>query len=211
MIRRASRWFPVLAAVPAVVGCAAQNGQARIDRLEQEKAELQQKNYELKTQIAEKEAELDSLKAQPSSAPVATGDLAPSKDLSDSGIAIEGGKLVLPDTVIFSSGTCTLTANGKKTLDKVAGYLKANYPAARIHVMGHTDTDPLKRTRNVYGSLWDLSGRRASTVTQYLVESTGVDAQKIFFSGFGENRPKADNKTTAGKAQNRRVEIAVLQ
>ncbi len=211
MIRRARRWFPVLAAVPAVVGCAAQNGQARIDRLEQEKAELQQKNYELKTQLAEKEAEVDALKGQPAAAPVATGDLTPSQDLSDSGIAIENGKLVLPDTVLFSSGTWTLTANGKKALDKVSGYLRTNYPGARIHVLGHTDNDPIKRTRNVIGSNWDLSGRRASTVTQYLVETAGVDAQKIFFSGFGENRPKADNKTPAGKSQNRRVEIAVLQ
>ena len=55
----------------------------------------------------------------------------------------------------------------------------------------------------------DLSKRRARAVLEALV-SRGVEAERLESEGFGETKPIADNKTRAGKAQNRRVELAII-
>jgi outer membrane protein OmpA-like peptidoglycan-associated protein len=54
-----------------------------------------------------------------------------------------------------------------------------------------------------------LSENRASAVRSYLI-SRGVASNRIYAVGFGKTRPIADNSTTAGRAQNRRVEIVVI-
>jgi outer membrane protein OmpA-like peptidoglycan-associated protein len=85
------------------------------------------------------------------------------------------------------------------TLDQVAAALKAN-PDWHVTVEGHTDS-----TSTPAHNL-DLSARRAAAVKAYLV-AAGIDAGRIATSGFGQDRPVADNGTALGRAQNRRVEI----
>ena len=101
--------------------------------------------------------------------------------------------------VTFLSGSAELTPQSVGTLAKVAQSLLA-WPNVRIEVRGHTDsTGPAEANRN-------LSYRRALTVRDSLIQM-GVSASRISAVGFGEDYPIADNTTSAGRSQNRRVEI----
>jgi len=93
---------------------------------------------------------------------------------------------------------------------KVCNVLKKDFPNATIRIEGHTDSDPLKRTKNVYKSNWELSALRASNVLHYLVDSCRLDPKKLYIAGFGKHQPVASNKSKGGKKKNRRVEIVIL-
>ena len=54
----------------------------------------------------------------------------------------------------------------------------------------------------------DLSNRRAASVKAYLV-SKGIAESRLTSTGYGETKPVADNKTAAGRAENRRVEMTL--
>ena len=111
------------------------------------------------------------------------------------------GLIVNVSDVLFDTGSATLKPGAREKLARVAGIL-ATHPDLKIEVEGHTDS--------VGGDSYNqrLSERRAESVRSYLVQQkippTAVDAQ-----GFGEGRPVATNATTAGRQQNRRVELVV--
>jgi len=87
-------------------------------------------------------------------------------------------------------------------LEKGREFLK-KYPGFKVSLEGHTDsigTDAYNQK---------LSERRAAAVKEWLVKK-GVDVSKIQTAGFGKTKPIADNKTKAGRAENRRVEVLVL-
>ncbi len=101
----------------------------------------------------------------------------------------------------FDSNKATLTASSKDTLNSAVKILKAR-PSIKVEVAAHTDSGG-KASYNEY-----LSGLRANTVKDYLI-SHGIDASRVSAKGYGEAYPIADNKTRAGKAKNRRVELIV--
>ena len=76
------------------------------------------------------------------------------------------------------------------------------YPKANFAIGGHSDSSGAASTN------LKLSGKRASSVKDYLVKK-GVDASRLTSEGFGETAPIDSNKTRAGRANNRRVEIKV--
>jgi chemotaxis protein MotB len=84
--------------------------------------------------------------------------------------------------------------------------LRQKYAGKSIDVVGHTDTDPIRKSE--WDDNWELSAQRALSVTRYLIER-GIPDNLIQASGCGPARPIAPNTTTAGKAKNRRVEIIV--
>ena len=79
----------------------------------------------------------------------------------------------------------------------------ADYPDLRLEIQGHTD-DVGDDAKNL-----DLSQRRAESVKAYLV-AQGIDEGRLEAKGFGETVPIADNKTKAGRAENRRVEFKLI-
>jgi outer membrane protein OmpA-like peptidoglycan-associated protein len=89
------------------------------------------------------------------------------------------------------------------SLDRIAELLVA-HPELAVRIEGHTD-DAGRDESNL-----ELSQRRADSVRQALIDR-GVDAGLITSQGIGEARPIADNKTAAGRRQNRRVEIYVIE
>lgn len=113
-----------------------------------------------------------------------------------------------PQTTIILEGTnfdfdkATLRPAGKAKLDKDAEMLKT-YPDINVEIAGHTDSIGTAKYN------MGLSKRRAATVKKYL-ESQGVAASRMTTKGFGETKPIASNKTAAGRAENRRVEILIL-
>jgi outer membrane protein OmpA-like peptidoglycan-associated protein len=112
-----------------------------------------------------------------------------------------GTVITLPGNVLFASGKWILLPEAQKKLDAVAEALK-NQEDRKMVVEGHTDSQG-KESDNL-----ELGGKRAQAVRDYLV-SRGVASDKITSVGIGQSRPIADNKTTEGRTQNRRVEIIV--
>lgn len=116
----------------------------------------------------------------------------------------EPGSIVLLEDVNFKRGTAELEGETTETsLSDLAAFLKEN-PQIKIRINGHTDNvgDP--------GLNKELSLERAGSVRNFLIEQ-GVDFESLRISGWGGTRPIASNATEAGRAKNRRVELAVEQ
>jgi OOP family OmpA-OmpF porin len=99
----------------------------------------------------------------------------------------------------FDFDKATLRPDGKQKLDHVVKMMMDN-PGLRVSVEGHTDSIG-SETYNQR-----LSERRADAARTYLVDK-GISPSRIKTRGFGKSRPIASNKTEAGRAENRRVEI----
>jgi outer membrane protein OmpA-like peptidoglycan-associated protein len=102
----------------------------------------------------------------------------------------------------FETGKATIKPVSYKILDEVASILK-EYPYYDVNVDGHTDNVG-KPDRNL-----QLSKDRAASAVAYLV-GKGISANRLVSAGYGDTKPVGDNKTAAGRAQNRRVEFNLL-
>jgi outer membrane protein OmpA-like peptidoglycan-associated protein len=111
------------------------------------------------------------------------------------------GLIVSMSDVLFDTGKYSLKPGAREKLAKVAGILLA-YPGLNIEVGGYTD--------NVGGDAMNqtLSENRAASVRTYLVEQ-GVATNSVTARGFGNTLPVASNGNSAGRQQNRRVELLV--
>ncbi|HTH51195.1 MAG TPA: OmpA family protein [Pyrinomonadaceae bacterium] len=113
--------------------------------------------------------------------------------------------------VLFRTGSSTLTKTAKVGLDEAAEWARAekakgNTNGWLVQVVGFADTSG-KSAKNKA-----LSDRRAKTVIDYLVLKYDIDLRRLVQPfGYGEGKPIASNKTAAGRAQNRRVEVRILQ
>ena len=110
----------------------------------------------------------------------------------------------LPGDVLFDSGRATLKDSAKATLNKVAQAIKKDYNGKQVRVEGHSDSDPIQKTKGQWQDNRHLSMMRALEVTRYLA-SQGVPEKQIATSGFGDTHPKGNRKEA-----NRRVEIVVV-
>ncbi|RBA25319.1 outer membrane protein OmpA [Herminiimonas fonticola] len=111
-------------------------------------------------------------------------------------------KVTFAADAFFDFDKATLKPEGKAKLDDLASKLNSLNLEVIIAV-GHTDSVG----SDAYNQ--KLSIRRAEAVKGYLVNK-GVDAKRVYTEGKGEKQPVATNKTAAGRAQNRRVEIEVV-
>ncbi len=107
--------------------------------------------------------------------------------------------LIMPGNITFASNSADISSSFYPTLNSLVQVFK-EFNKNGVDIVGHTDST---------GSLQlnqDLSNRRAQSVASYLA-SNGVAASRISSYGAGPSQPIASNDTTAGRAQNRRVEI----
>jgi OOP family OmpA-OmpF porin len=111
----------------------------------------------------------------------------------------KGTRSVILRGVTFMPGRATLTPEAREILRDVASQLVEN-PQYKVQVSGHTDIRGT-RARNLR-----LSQARARTVETFL-EANGVPPTQVTAKGFGPDVPIASNKTAAGRAKNRRVEL----
>ena len=121
-----------------------------------------------------------------------------------------GDKIAVGCDLLFSSGRATLTRAGKSKLAKIAGDIKGSYAGMPVRVYGYTDSDPIRKTKNLWADNLDLSANRAMAVTRYLI-SQGVSKGMIETVAMGSTNYISPNSTKAGKAKNRRVEIVVIK
>lgn len=105
--------------------------------------------------------------------------------------------------VNFELASFELTRESKVILDEAVMVISAN-PELQFEVQAHTDYKGLAKANQ------ELSEQRALSVKAYLV-SKGVNENQLTAKGYGESQPIADNKTEAGRAKNRRVELKVIK
>ncbi len=179
----------------------AQNAELR-EKLRAEQAsqkELQSRLSAMEAEKAASDAEVDSLRGR----------------LVGSGVGVSrrGNVLVLdlPSALTFPSGSATLNEKGRSSLAKVAEILKKDYGDRILWVEGHTDDQPLRRTKQKWGTNLRLSVERAMAVSTYLSGSLGIDSSRIRVSGYGEWAPKVPNDSKQHRSENRRVEILILK
>jgi outer membrane protein OmpA-like peptidoglycan-associated protein len=113
------------------------------------------------------------------------------------------GTSIVLNKIYFETGKAIVNTSSSSDLDKLVRFLKDN-PAAKLEIQGHTD--------NV-GTLANnikLSQLRANSIVTYLVKN-GIENTRLLAKGYGFAMPIADNGTKEGKAQNRRVELKVLE
>jgi len=114
--------------------------------------------------------------------------------------------VTLDNAILFDSGKADLKKNRIVELDHIHSVLQQSYAGNMIDVVGHTDADPIKKSK--WKDNWELSSQRSLTVVRYLTNK-GFNSAQIRAVGCGESRPVAPNTSTSGKAKNRRVEIVV--
>jgi len=110
--------------------------------------------------------------------------------------------LNMPSNITFAFDSATLTPQAQSALNSVASVLN-QYSDSTINVTGHTDdigSDSYNHR---------LSEQRAGSVAGYLI-SNGVNAGRISQQGMGERMPKFPNTDEGNRAQNRRVELAIV-
>lgn len=106
--------------------------------------------------------------------------------------------------ITFAFNSSTLSEDAKSTLNRIAGDLNARPSGYMVELQGYADSRGSERYN------FSLSQRRAEAVERYLVDNK-VPLFRVSIVGLGKDNPIADNKTSAGRAENRRVEVRVLK
>ena len=209
----------VLAAMAmAAVGCNQDKETIKNLTAERDDLSKQVADYRARLAAAEaaqgqngaKDAEIARLRSELAAAQAASAksdNATPAKTTGANGweVGLTGDRVTLDTDILFSAGKAELTAAGKTRLDKIAEDLRKTYGGMPVRVYGYTDTDPIRKTKNLWIDNLDLSCNRAAAVTRYL-HGKGVKAAIIETIGMGETRPVAGNK-----AKSRRVEIIVIK
>lgn len=111
-------------------------------------------------------------------------------------------KVTFESGILFATNSSTLNAASQTSLSQFAASLKNN-PDTDVQIIGHTDSSGTDAINN------PLSEKRAQAVYNYLLQS-GIGGSRMTSMGMGSTQPIADNTTSAGKAQNRRVEVYIM-
>jgi len=116
-------------------------------------------------------------------------------------VVVTEKKIEIKQTVYFDTNKATIKPVSFNLLNEVAQALSDN-PTIKVEVGGHTDS----RANDAFNL--KLSQRRAEAVRTYLIKR-GIGADRMTARGYGEEVPLADNRTEAGRAENRRVEFVI--
>jgi len=121
------------------------------------------------------------------------------REISVTRVDEETLKVNVSSEVSFDVNQASIKNSFRDSLDKVANVI-SEYDKTAIHVIGHTDSTGSESYNQ------QLSEKRAGSVARYLSQN-GVQRDRMRMAGRGELRPVSDNDTSAGRSQNRRVEI----
>jgi flagellar motor protein MotB len=155
----------------------------------------------LKTEVQQRQAEAQRLAAleRALAGPLAAGR-----------VTLANGRIGISGSVLFALNSAELQPEGRQLLKTLAAPLVV-YLAARddvLMVSGFTDDRQMRDGGGTrFTDNWELSAQRALTVTRALIED-GVPPSAVFAAAFGAEQPVASNTDAAGRALNRRVEMA---
>lgn len=126
-------------------------------------------------------------------------------------VTLVDGRIGIRGNVLFALNSDQLQPEGRDLLKSLAaplaGYLKARDEI--LMVSGFTDDRQVRGDSRRFADNWELSAQRALTVTRTLIEA-GVPASSVFAAAFGAEQAVASNADAAGRARNRRVEMAPM-
>jgi chemotaxis protein MotB len=118
----------------------------------------------------------------------------------------EGVVVSLKEIGFFDSGSATIRPDALPT---IAHFVQVIRPfPVRVRIEGHTDNIPIHTAR--FDSNWELSTARATEMIKLFIAQYNVAPERLAASGYGEYYPVASNDTPEGRAENRRVDLVVL-
>jgi len=180
----------IASAVTAVILAGCGVSQKDYDALKSQNDQLQMQNQQLTSQNQQLQQQLASSQAQTS--------------------RLQGAiKYTVNSDLLFPSGGYEMSDSGKQIIARLAQKL-APTQQNHLYVNGYTDNVPIGAALAAQGvtSNQILSEKRAENVMNFLI-SQGVSQDLVSAHGFGEQDPVASNDTSAGRAQNRRVELTL--
>jgi outer membrane protein OmpA-like peptidoglycan-associated protein len=179
---------------------AAAQSNKKIDSVEGQVEDLQQRQKDLAAKQAATDVRVDQLSQEAKDA---------LQRAQEAGVLAKG-KVVFSQTfsedrVKFKTGSYDLNKDAKAALDDFAGKVKALNEQYFVEIQGHTD--------DVGGSHYndDLGQRRADEVRRYLSRKDQMPLNRMSTISYGDTLPVAANKTKKGRAANRRVVLVVLE
>lgn len=212
--------LPALALCAALVGCNDSQKAANSDLLQQnddlvkqlaqkddslnamgeQLARLQQVNDTLEQQLADCTKQAGA--PAPAAETVTVTDVRDFQGIDGVEATAHGDDvhLTISNSLLFDSGKTSLKDGAKRSLDRIAAAIKEKYGDREVMVVGHTDTDPIKRA--AFASNYHLGFERAYAVRGYL-DRKGVTGAHMGLVSFGPDRPEAS------KDRSRRVEVIV--
>ncbi len=129
--------------------------------------------------------------------------------LASGRVTITNGRIGISGSVLFATGSDELQPEGRQLLKTLVQPLRV-YLGERdemLMVSGFTDNQRLRSDQTQFADNLELSAQRALKVTRALIEE-GMPSSQVFAAAFGAEQPVASNANEAGRAQNRRVEVA---
>jgi outer membrane protein OmpA-like peptidoglycan-associated protein len=168
------------------------------DKILLRQREQQTRNAQEEAKNAQQLAEARRLEAE---AAMAQADVL-AKELSDlKAKKTDRGFVLTLGDVLFATGKADLMPGAQRTIDQLAAFLN-KYPTKTVSVEGHTDSIGSEEYNLMLSQNRSLSVRSA-------IMARGINSDRIISKGLGELYPVASNDTSAGRQQNRRVEILI--
>jgi len=177
---------------------------AKKDQLEKDMASLQSSTDQLKAELEQTKQATVNMQ---STYEGLVGQL--KKEVSSGNVTVQqmrdGIRVNLAQEILFKSGSANLDKTGKEILSRVADELKNS--TYEIAVIGHTDNQKIGAAlAQRYPTNWELGSARASQITRLFMDA-GIAESRMLAVSAADGRPRADNGTDEGRAQNRRIEI----
>jgi len=160
---------------------------------------------QLKAQVASLQREVESLRNKPAK----LGFKKEQAERLGPGVEIDpDGGLLLPDALLFDSGSNKLKTGASRVLDGVVQLLTADYPDEMVIIEGHTDNQPLDKTKGLWKENMRLAYERAYSVFKYFVDHE-VPESRMVVRAYSFNKPTDPKNvdTKEGQAKNRRVVV----
>lgn len=129
--------------------------------------------------------------------------------LASGRITLNNGRIGISGRVLFALNSDQLQPEGAQLLTSLVPPLRTYLASRRelLMVSGFTDDRSIRNSNPRFADNWELSAKRALTVTRSLIDA-GMPASMVFAAAFGAEQPATPNVSEAARAQNRRVELA---
>lgn len=218
---RSLAWMSGVLLLVWATGCNDPN-KDQILQLQDQIKQLTDENADLRSRLAAMTSDRDAARQRADNLSRENdrlrGELALANEKSRSEPQLPGGwklneagqpYIDLGSDFLFDSGKATLRSAGRAKLQEVVSQIQSNFPNMLIWVVGHTDGEPVTRSKEKWGDNMNLSLARGRAVYDELAK-LGIARQKMIAGGQGEYNPTAPNDARGRSQANRRVQIIAV-